>query len=486
MAGKRRGILILWAVSAASPALAAKVTVPDIRLPPAYEGTAGIDAAAPLALDRWWLQFNDPALNALEDEAFRNGPDALTAGARLLEARETRFAQTAQTLPSGAIAGTASRQKSYDLNGQNNNLNPTSGITDTLSGNFNVSWELDLFGRLSTARKVAAADAAQALFNVEGARASLAAAVADTYFQAKGLQVQLADARETARIRSDLLSIARRRLDAGAGTADQLDQIAGELAQAQARADDFDAQWQTARRQLLVLTGRGLAPSGDLPLAGDPPSVPATPAAVPSDLLARRPDIREAQARLRSAIGTAKLRHLAIFPTITLLPGLGLSRIAQPGVSYIPPSTLVQTTQIYNQGFWNLAAGINIPTLDIPKLLYQARAEDARTRQSAIAYEKTVQTAFAEAQSAFYNLAAGEKAQAELEDGEARASRAFAASRRRYAGGLDDLTTVLNAEQSWRAVRSALTSERVQTLRRAVQTYKALGGGWPSAGAGGV
>ena len=464
-------------------AAAARVAVPVIHMPDAYEGQPA--ASAPQALDRWWLLFDDPALNALEDEALQNGPDALTAGARLLEARETRRAQTAQTLPSGSIAGTASRQKNYDLDGRNNSLNPTNGVTDTLSGNFNVSWELDLFGRLATARRVAAADAAQALFNVEGARAGLAAAVADTYFQAKGLQIQLADARETARIRADLLNVARRRADAGAGTADQVDLVAGDLAQTQAQADDLDAQLQSTRRQLLVLIGRGLAPSSDLPLAGEPPRVPATPSSLPADLLTRRPDIREAQARLRSAIGAAKLRHLAIFPTITLLPGLGLSRVSEPGVSFIPPATITQTTQVFNQGFWNLAAGINIPTLDIPKLLYQARAEDARARETAIAYEKTVQTAFSEAQGALSNLAAGQSAQARLEDGEARSARAFAASRRRYEGGLDDLTTVLNAEQSWRAMRSALTAERVRTLRRAVQTYKALGGGWPAAGAAG-
>ena len=196
--------------------------------------------------------------------------------------------------------------------------------------------------------------------------------------------------------------------------------------------------------------------------------------------------MREAQARLRSAIGTARLRHLAVFPTITLLPGLGLSRVAQPGVSFVPPSTITQTTQVYNQGFSNLAAGITVPTLDIPKLLYQAKAEDARARQTAIAYERTAQTAYGEAQHALTDLAAGEAAQATLQDGEARAARAFAASRRRNDGGLDDLTAVLSAEQSWRAVRSALTVERVQTLRRAVQTYKALGGGWSPAGAGGL
>ena len=82
------------------------------------------------------------------------------------------------------------------------------------------------------------------------------------------------------------------------------------------------------------------------------------------------------------------------------------------------------------------------------------------------------------------NLGAGERAVSVLEDGETRSRRAFDAAQKRYAMGLDDLTSALSAEQSWRATRSALTGERVQALRRAVQTYKALGGGWAYAASG--
>ena len=121
--------------------------------------------------------------------------------------------------------------------------------------------------------------------------------------------------------------------------------------------------------------------------------------------------------------------------------------------------------------------------LDVPRLLYDAKAEDARTEQAVIAYEKTVQTAYGEAENALVNLSAGEKAVSVLVDGESRARRAFTDSQTRYKMGLDDLTAMLSAEQTWRTTRSALTSERVQALRRAVQTYKALGGGWAFAAA---
>jgi multidrug efflux system outer membrane protein len=196
--------------------------------------------------------------------------------------------------------------------------------------------------------------------------------------------------------------------------------------------------------------------------------------------------VREAEFRLRSQIGEAHLRHLAVFPTITLLPALGLDHTAAPGDSFIPPNTVIPSQVSVNEGFWTLAAGVNIPTLDIPRLLYQARAEDARARQAAIAYEKAVQTAFGDAQSALTTLAANEKASGELIEGEAQARRAYEGSKRRYGAGLDDLTATLTTEQAWRSARSAETAERIATLRHAVQVYKALGGGWAfSGGAGG-
>ncbi len=474
----------------AGPALAghrpAKVETPAVPLPAAYVGASQAAALPAVALDQWWRLFKDPALDALEDEAFRTASDARTAAARILEARATRAAQTAKTLPTGSISGAASHQKAYELGGRGDNLNPISGVTDNAGGNFNISWELDLFGRLAVARRVADADAAEARFNVEGTRASLAAAVADAYFQTRGFEIRLADARETVRIEDDLLTVARRKAAAGAAPEDEIDRVAGQKARAAAQAADFASQLSGTRLQFLILVGRDLRDTDKLAPAAAPPETPPTPEALPSELLIRRPDIREADFRLRAELGAARLARLAIFPTVTLLPGLGLSSTGAPGVSYIPPSTLVTARQVSTTGFWNLAAGITAPTLDIPKLLYQARAEDARARQAAVAYERTVRNAFGEAQNALISLEAGEQATAILADGETRARRAYDASRRRYAQGMDDLTATLSAEQSWRAIRSDLTAERVDTLRRAVSAYKALGGGWASTGSAGT
>jgi multidrug efflux system outer membrane protein len=453
-------------------------------MPEQYEAQAPLQALPVLTLDRWWRLFNDPILDALEDEAFRISPDILTAAARLREANANRAAGIAATWPQGEVTGNVSHETEYTLGLPGSDLTSTTGVTNIASGNFNVSWELDLFGRLATQRRIARATGTEAAFAVEGMKASLAANVADAYFQMRGYANQLDDALATVRIEHDLLNIAKRKAAAGAGPQDEVYRVAAEAEHSEAQAADIQALLEGARRDLLILVGRDLRDISNLPLTGDPPSVPPTPAAMPAELLTRRPDVREAEFHLRAQIGTTSLAHRAIFPTITLLPSLGLSKTSEPGVSFIPPTTLITQQQTFTTGLWSLAAGVTIPTLDIPKLLDQAHAQDALSRQAAIAYERTVRTAFGEAQNAVTDLQAGEHATDLLVQSEIHARLAYEASRKRYGEGLDDLTATLTAEQAWRRIRFALTTERVQTLRDAVRTYKALGGGWNYAGGG--
>jgi NodT family efflux transporter outer membrane factor (OMF) lipoprotein len=453
---------------------------PRIAMPASFDGPGAGAAVSAVELDRWWLLYKDAQLNALEDQAFRYSPDARTAAARLLEARATAASQTAQTLPTGSLKGDISRESAYQLGGQSNSLLPIGGVTTSRTLNLNTSWELDLFGRLATERRIAKANLAASQFDIEGVRASLAASVADNYFQARGLAIQLADAEASAKIESELERVASAKAEHGLGAASDADRVAGDLSQAKAEVDSLGAQLHAAERQLLILVGRPFDPIADLPIDASVYDPPPTPAAIPGQLLARRPDVKESQAKFVGEAGTAKLKHLAIFPTFTLGPGGGVSSITQPGVGFIPPATLFPQQQTTSLGFWTLAGSVSMPVLDIPRLLDDARAEDARTEQAAIAYEKTVQTAYGEAENALVTLTAAEAGASVLTEGESRAHRAYDAARQRFGMGLDDITATLSAEQAWRTTRSALTSARVTALRQSVATYKALGGGWAS------
>ncbi|HEX3699457.1 MAG TPA: TolC family protein [Phenylobacterium sp.] len=442
----------------------------DVSLPAAYEGPRPPPAANPVALDTWWTVFGDPQLDGLVDHALVANPDARSAAARLREARATAASGLTAFLPQGDATGSAEKTHTKQLAGTVINFPgfSTSGVSEQDAANLNVSWEVDLFGRLFAAGRVARADVAAARFDYEAARWSLAAQVADAYFQARGLAIQLADARESARIEQDLYDLADKRGKAGLAPTSDADRIAGDLAQANAQAADLEAQLQGERRQLLILAGRPIEPTASVDIVPDVGRIPPLPASLPGQLLARRPDIREAHERVAAASGQLTLADLAFFPTINFTPGIGWSKIAQTGFSATTDS-------------WTVGGRISQPVFSIPKLIADLKTQDARTEEAVIAYEKAVQTAFGEAEGALVRLDADQRRVDLLTDGEARAARAYKAARIGYQLGLTDLQTALSAEQSWRATRTQLTAAQVAGLRQAVAAFKAIGGGWPAA-----
>src|SRR5690606_16359750 len=119
--------------------------------------------------------------------------------------------------------------------------------------------------------------------------------------------------------------------------------------------------------------------------------IPALPHTLPGELLNRRPDVREAQARLVAALGRKDLQRLAFLPTILFTPGVGWSRSEQPGFESETSS-------------WTIGGNVTVPVLDIPRLMYDLKAQDARVEQAAIDYERSVQTAYGEAENALVQL----------------------------------------------------------------------------------
>jgi len=484
-ARRKATILLAGAAAVALAGCAAGVRKADITLPPAYEAPAGTQALAPPTLDRWWTIFGDDELDQLEIEALKNSPDAKTQDARLLEAIATRKSAILQTYPTGDLTGGSSRQTTASVGGTPpGDLFPVGGVTEDDHLDFKVSWEFDFLGALKDARKAARYDFAATRFNVEAARASLVANVADSYFQARGLAIQIVDATYQASIESELLKTATIKAERGLGPRSDADRVAGDLALAKSNLDSLRAQQHAAQRLLLILVGRGPEPVEHLPLASNVPDPPPLPSAVPGELLARRPDVRQADAEMRAAILRTKLAKEELFPNITIVPALGLAHQVAPGVGVVQSAAsafglaFFPEQQTTNTDYWSIGANIDQPVLDIPRLLQDAKAQGARAEQAVVAYEQAVQNAYGDAENALVELSSDERRIKILEDGEARARRAYDDERIRYRAGLDDVTSVLSAEQTWRADRSDLTGERVQALRRAVQTYKALGGGW--------
>ena len=473
-------VFLAGAAALTLAACATGMRKPDVSLPAAYEAPPGVAELKPLTLDRWWLIFGDDELNGLEDQALRMSPTAATQIARLREALATKKSTIWQTYPQGDFTGSAVRQKNYALITPTGSLFPVGGITDTNTGAFNASWEFDFLGGLVDERRIARLDYAATEFNVEAARASLVANVADNYFLARGLTIRLSDAQEQLTIQQHLLDVAQAKADHGIGAQSDADRIAGIAAQSRSDVSNIEAQQHAAARLLLILIGRGREPVENLTLAANVANPPPLPKAVPAELLARRPDVREADARMRAAALQTKLAKEELFPNILIKPALGIARTATPSAAVVSlvPFILQPKQQTTATDYWSYGFSVTQPVLDIPRLLQDAKAQGARTEEAVIAYEKAVQDAFGDAENALVALASDEQQIAILEDGEARARKAYDAEQIRYEAGIDDVTAVLTAEQDWSSARTALTNERVLALRHAVQTYKALGGGW--------
>ncbi|WP_337187534.1 TolC family protein [Phenylobacterium sp.] len=451
-------------------ALGACATRPaDTALPAAYEAAGAVAPAGAIDLDTWWTVYGDPELTTLVEQALARNPDVRTARARLDEVRAQRVSAVLQYLPRGDATASARRTDTDQISGTVANIPgfSTSGVSKQAGADFNVSWEVDPFGRGFLAYAAASAEVDRVRFAYEAARAQIAAATVDAWHQARGLAIQLADARETARIQQELYDMAAKRAAIGLAAGAEPDRVAGELAQARAQAEALEAELQIQKRALLILAGRIVEPTANIAAPPEVGEAPAVPQSLPSDLLQRRPDVRQAQAAVRSAADQKKLAVLDFFPTFVLSPGIGWARVEQPGF----------TSETRN---WSIGGSITQPILSIPSRMADLKAQNARTEQAVIAYEKTVQTAFQEAEAALVGLDADRRRVTLLIDGEARARRAYQASRTGYERGLTDLSTTLSAEQAWRAVRTQLAAAQVQALRRSVQAYKALGGGWPA------
>ncbi len=478
--GRVATTLLTGAAALVLGACASGVRHPDLTLPAAYEAPPGTAALTPETLERWWLIFGDDELNGLEDQALKASPDVKSQTARLQEALATRNSSIAQTYPTGDFKGSTNREHTASIGAAPSSLVPIGGTTESDVGDFKVSWEFDFLGGLADARRVARATYAASRFDIEAARASLVANVADSYFQARGLSIQLEDANDSLNIETQLYKVAETKAEVGIGPRSDADRIAGDLALARSQVEDLQAQQHAAQRLLLILIGRGTEPVEALPLAASVPDPPPLPQAVPGEILVRRPDVREAEEKLRAAALQTKLAKEELFPNITINPAIGIARQIAPGVGIasLVPLVLFPQSQTSNTSYWSYGIGVTQPILDIPRLLQDAKAQGARAEEAVVAYEQAVQNAYGDAENALVELSADERRIKLLQDGEARSRRAYDDERIRWQKGLDDITSVLSAEQTWRSNRSQLTAERVQALRRAVQTYKALGGGW--------
>ena len=435
---------------------------PAVELPQAWKATA-----PRFAVDgRWWKIYGDPTLDQLVDEALAHNSDVALAVARVDEARALLGVTQSRLWPtvdatfdrSRSLSSTATGLLPPNIPREQNNYRAA----------INVSYEIDLWGRLRAAVGAQRADLLASESAHDTVRLALVAEVARSYFALTALDARVELTRRTVGLREDALKLQRRRNDNGLISDYELRQLEAEAATVRALLPPLERDRDIEESALSVLLGRSPRTifEGSVPRAqvANQPMSTALPDGLPSELLLRRPDLVEAEQRLVAANARVAQVRATIFPSIVLTGFLGSESAALSGLFSGPA------------GIWTLAASLAQPIFQAGRIEAETAAAQAREQQALIQYQRAIQTAFREVRDA---LNAQTRARESFDAESARVqalSETLRLARRRYEHGLASQLDVLDSE------RGLLTAEqsRIDALRAqraaVADLYKALGG----------
>lgn len=417
--------------------------------PSATSGTAATEL-------HWEQFFADAQLRQLLARALQNNRDLRVAVANIVQARAQYDIRNADRFPT--LGATLSAQRAPNLQGDQ---------ATTLQANLGVSsWEIDFFGRIASLSEAALA---QYLGTVEGrnaAQMALVASVATTWLNLVADEELLALTRQTLGSRDESLRLVRMRFDAGASS--ELDvRLAQSLAES-ARATLAQLQRQRANdlNALGLLVGEAVPvgfQTGDTTASV---SLPDVPAGLPSEVLVRRPDVRQAEQQLIAANASIGAARAAFFPRISLTAGIGTASSDLSG--------------LFSSGSWGytVAPSLLQPIFDAGRNRAGLASAQAARDIALAQYERAIQQAFRDVADAL----AGRGTFADQVAAQARVVEAEEARYRlvrlRYDNGIANQLDLLDAQRSLFAAQQAMVQARLGRLQNQVQLYRALGGGW--------
>jgi len=440
----------------------------DFEIPPSFQHAPKGQFSGEFE-GKWWLVFNDHGLNEVVDDVLKNNFDIKKAIARVLEVRAQFKRSRADRFPDLSVQGSGERRK---ISVESQNIAQFGGFVDigrmynSFDLAFPVSYELDLWGRLSRAEEAAREELIAAKENYLTITQSLIAEAINLYFLIDSLDRRIQITEKSIVKYKESLSIVESRYERGLTSILDLHQARKALAQAEANLPPLRQELGNAQQSLAVLRGR--FPETHAPrkhLEDYFKRLEPVPAGLPSELLRRRPDIKAAEANLKALNAMVGVAKASRFPSISLTGMFGYSS-AELDQLFTPESEL-----------WSLACGLVQPIFNAGRLKAGQRAAEARYRQGVAEYAKTVLRAFAEVESALLTrkeqLNRREKVLAFLE--EARKTEQLAESR--YEKGLVDYLNVLEARIARYGAEESLIMVDYAILSNRVNLHRALGSG---------
>lgn len=412
----------------------------------------------------WEDFFRDPKLRALISLGLDNNRDLRIAVTRIEQARAQYGAQVGQQFPNISLS----------ISDVTTSLPPamlTPGV-DPVSSNFLggaslASFQLDLFGQLRSLSEAAFQTYLATAEAGRNVRITLISNIAQAYFYERMTELTLALVDKTLQSRQEAYSIVLKRLDAGIATDLELNQARGLLDAASANLALYARLKSRAQNALVLLVGRPLPADLPEPAPFSRESVLVNiPAGLPSNLLTRRPDIRQAERNLLSANANIGAARAAFFPNISLTGLLGTNSASLSG--------------LFKSGayYWSIAPNLSLPIFNGGALWANLDLAKAVNREAVNQYEKSIQTAFKEVSDALAGEATyGAEIQATIAQQEAT-RKALELSDMRYKTGVDNFLQAQIAQINYFNAQLALITLRYNALLNRIDLYKSLGGGW--------
>ncbi|MGH6878051.1 MAG: efflux transporter outer membrane subunit [Rhizomicrobium sp.] len=455
---------------------------PETPLPAAFaEPRPALPAAAQSDLSKWWTVFHDPELDSLVARALAANLDLQTAASRVRQAREQAIIAGAAEWPSLSATGLG-----LNLHSNSNPLGQLAGGAPggsaasageaasaptnikVYSAGFDATWEIDLFGGTRRAVEAAKANTEAALWELHDGEVTLSAEIANDYLNLRAAQARIALLNAELKDERQLFDLVRARANAGFVTELDVNQQKAVVSNAEAQIPELDATARAAIHALAVLLAEPPeSMNGELAAAQPiPESPPALPATLPSDLLRRRPDIREAERKLAAATAQEGVAIADLYPKIDLI-----------GATSFTGDTLSGLFSTRNFGTVGIGT-IRWPIFEAGKIHANIRANKEAELQAYFSYRKAVLGALQDVEDALARYDDETRHERALATEVNAAASSEAIARRQYTGGLVTFVNVLSAETTLLSARDQLIQSRQALAQDIGALYKALGGGW--------
>jgi multidrug efflux system outer membrane protein len=415
----------------------------------------------------WWAVYQDPRLQALIREALTNNYDLLIATARVEEERALADQARSQFVPSLEYSGNVSRGRN-ELFGS---LFPNNGATQSSAlASLNTFWELDLWGRIRRLNEAARARLLASEYARKGVTLTLLSDVASDYFRLLELDQELEIAAQTTNSFADSLKIFTQRMEGGAGSALETSRAQAALADAKAATPLILEEIALTENELCILLGRNPGPIVRSKQDFASQLTPTVPVGLPSQLLERRPDVRQAELLSRAANADVGESVAEFFPKIGLTALLGR---ASPELSAF---------SLGSANAWGVAAQATGPIFEGGRLVGQYHQAKSAKEEAILRYRQTILFAFRDVSNALISRQRVAEIHEQQAAEVASLEAAVKLSTERYLAGKSNYYEVLEAQQQLFPAQLNLARSQRDGLLAVVALYKSLGGGWKETG----